>query len=227
MYPAAYRRPPTWWWFLIPALSLGFGAFVSVFIGATTLRSRPQVFAAGGYLLVNVAYFGIAALNPAGPGDGLLGEPSKVVSQMAYPFLAITWLLGTLHTLYLQWAASRTPMPVPADPAMAVAVHRAAIRAHARRLTETDPAMAWELKIGRPDLPGRQYDDGGLVDINHVPAGWIAYSLQIPPYLADRIVAARQRPGGFRFPEELMIHCPEMTPQHLAVIRDFLLFRPL
>jgi hypothetical protein len=28
--------------------------------------------------------------------------------------------------------------------------------------------MAWELRIGRPDLP-RVYDDGGLIDVNHVP----------------------------------------------------------
>ena len=36
--------------------------------------------------------------------------------------------------------------------------------------------LAQELKIGRPDLP-RDYDDGGLVDVNHVPAAILAARL--------------------------------------------------
>jgi hypothetical protein len=30
------------------------------------------------------------------------------------------------------------------------------------------PVLARELRIGRPDVP-RQFDDGGLVDLNHAP----------------------------------------------------------
>ena len=38
-------------------------------------------------------------------------------------------------------------------------------------MVQTNPALARELRIGRPDLP-RQYD-GALVDINRVPvAAW-------------------------------------------------------
>jgi hypothetical protein len=48
-------------------------------------------------------------------------------------------------------------------------------------------------------------------DVNHVPAGWIALSLQLPRPLADQIVAARERRGGFRLADELVIYCDEMT----------------
>jgi hypothetical protein len=223
-YPApAQRRPSVWWWFLLPLLTLGFGACFGVFIGAHRLRSRPQMFAAAGYLLVNVVFFGIAFTQPVGPKLGVV-EPGTLLAIAGYPFIAVNWVGGTIHTLVLQFIAVQRPEPFPTDPAMAVAVQRAAIRAEARRLAVTNPAMAWELKIGRPDLIGRTYDDGGLVDVNHVPAGWIALSLQLPRPLADQIVAARERRGGFRLADELVIYCDGMTPQRLAVIRDFLLF---
>ena len=228
MHTAPVRRPSSWWWFLIPVLSLGFGTFVGVFVAATRLKSRAQMFAAGGYLLVNVVYFGIAFASRSEPATGLVAPPSAAVSAVAYPFLAVNWGLGTLHTLGLQWLAMVRPRFAveTADPAMAAAARRAAVRAHARHLAETDPALAGQLRIGRPDLPGRVHDDGGLVDVNHVPAEWIAHSLQLPRPVADRIVAARELRRGLRVPEELVVHCDGMTPDRLAVIRDFLLFLP-
>jgi hypothetical protein len=41
-------------------------------------------------------------------------------------------------------------------------------RYEAKAIAARDVNLARELRIGRPDLP-RQYDDGGLVDLNHVP----------------------------------------------------------
>jgi hypothetical protein len=224
--PAPVRhRPSVWWWFLLPMLTLGFGACFGVFAGARRLRSRPQMYAAGGYLLVTIAYFCIGFTQPAGPKLGVV-DPGSLLAIAGYPFIAVNWLGGTIHTLILQFIAVQRPEPLPSDPALAVAIQRAAVRAEARRLALTNPAMAWELRIGRPDLTGRTYDDGGLVDLNHVPAGWISLSLQLPPPLAEQIVAVRERRGGFRLADELVIYCDGMTPERLAVIRDFLLFGP-
>jgi len=44
------RRPITWWWFLVPLLTCGLGAFVMVLVGGVRLRSRRTVIAACGYL---------------------------------------------------------------------------------------------------------------------------------------------------------------------------------
>ena len=104
---------------------------------------------------------------------------------------------------------------------------RASRREEARRLLAGSPAKAWELRIGRPDIEGSQYNDGGLVDVNHVPADWLAYALQIPQTLANEIVAIRTRHHGFSSPDELIVHCDGMTPERLAMIGDFLIFRPL
>jgi hypothetical protein len=236
MHPAApapfpVRHRSTWWWFLVPVLSFGLGTFAVVFIAAVTLKARLQLLAAAGYLLVNILYFGLAVAT-TGAHAGLLATPSTAVRIAAYPFLVVTWGVGTLHTVYLQWLAARpdsvtTGPAEPTDPAVIAATERAARRAEARRVADTDPALAHELKIGRPDLLGRQYDDGGLVDVNHVPAGWIALALRIPRPLADQIVAARDRRHGFRHAEELVIYCDGMTPERLAEIGDLLLFRPM
>jgi hypothetical protein len=87
--------------------------------------------------------------------------------------------------------------------------------------------MAWELRIGRPDIKNREYDDGGLVDVNHVPAAWLAYALQISPPPAEESIRARTVHEGLTSPEELILYCPGMTDDRLAMIRDLLVFRPI
>ncbi|WP_214366510.1 hypothetical protein [Pseudonocardia sp. H11422] len=61
-------------------------------------------------------------------------------------------------------------------------------------LATADPLLARELRIGRPDLP-RNYDDGGLIDLNSAPAGVIADLCGIDPGAAQHIVEARTTAG--------------------------------
>jgi len=75
-------------------------------------------------------------------------------------------------------------------------------RQGARQITHREPALARDLRIGRPDLP-RQYDDGGLVDVNHVPEHVLTAVLGLTPEQARRIVTERQRTGGFSSIEEI------------------------
>lgn len=51
-------------------------------------------------------------------------------------------------------AARAVARPGGVDPAIAAALERRQRRAEARRILEQDPALARELRIGRPDLPG-------------------------------------------------------------------------
>lgn len=55
--------------------------------------------------------------------------------------------------------------------------------------------------MGRPDLQGAY--DGGLVDLNHAPVGGIACLPTFDMELAGRVVAARERVGGFASLEDL------------------------
>ena len=95
-----------------------------------------------------------------------------------------------------------------------------------RQLQASQPALASELMVGRPDLPGRQYDDGGLIDVNHVSADWLQRYLTIERPLAERIVEARNRHNGFTTPDELVVYCDGLTPAKLNLFRDRLIFIP-
>jgi hypothetical protein len=79
-----------------------------------------------------------------------------------------------------------------------------------------------ELKIGRPDLP-RSYDDGGLIDVNHVPAGVLVSHLGLARAEAAEVVAARDRLGRFASADELSAYT-ELTPDRVDGLRDWLLF---
>ncbi|MFC5182065.1 ComEA family DNA-binding protein [Actinomadura harenae] len=76
------------------------------------------------------------------------------------------------------------------------------LRAKARDLAANDPGLARELRIGRPDLH-RQFNDGGLVDVNHAPPEALTMLPGVTPELAGRIERARAETGGFVSAEEL------------------------
>ncbi len=57
--------------------------------------------------------------------------------------------------------------------------------------------MARELRIGRPDVPGRGYDDGGLVDLNHVSIDVMVSLLELTPSQAEGIARARTQIEAF------------------------------
>jgi Helix-hairpin-helix motif len=130
---------------------------------------------------------------------GALVTPS---STFRGGLIMVLIIVSVVHSLVLRrqvWDGSpravRTTPPPPAlrgaDPAVAAVLAARARRDEARRIAATDPRMARELRIGRPDLR-RGYDDGGLVDLNAAPAAAIAALCDIDPESAQRIVAARE-----------------------------------
>jgi hypothetical protein len=76
------------------------------------------------------------------------------------------------------------------------------VRNKARKLALKDPALARELRIGRPDLP-REYDDGGLVDVNHVPAAVLVSHLNLTAEQAAKVVSVRDQIARFDGPADL------------------------
>jgi hypothetical protein len=89
----------------------------------------------------------------------------------------------------------------PGDPRIDGARKRLAQHEKALELVRENPRLALEAGVGRPDLPGAY--DGGLVDVNHAPAGVIACLPTFDLELADRVVGARERVDGFDSLEDL------------------------
>jgi hypothetical protein len=86
----------------------------------------------------------------------------------------------------------------------------------------TDPALCLELSIGRPDLE-RSYDDGGLIDINHVPRWALTGSLGLTPEEADRVLEARAQVGRFTSIAEVTTFAP-FPPDRLDPVQDLIIF---
>jgi len=81
------------------------------------------------------------------------------------------------------------------DARLRQARERLADRERALKLARDDPDLAIEVGTGRPDLPGA--DHRGVVDVNHAPAQVIQTLPGVGDRLADQIIDARDRVGGF------------------------------
>lgn len=118
--------------------------------------------------------------------------------------------------------ASRYPGGMPMNrnqEALAMIARQKSRRAEARQLADTNSMTAKQLGIGRRDIHGRQYDDGGLIDINRVPAEIFTQFSGITPEKAAQIVTVRDSLGGmFSSVEELMVmaELPPLLHEEIA-----------
>lgn len=123
-----------------------------------------------------------------------------------------------------------TIMPVAAIHGIALAAthgdtRSARIRRElARQVAASNPGAAVRSGIGRPDLV-RFFDDGGLVDLNHVSAGELSRLPGISTVDAHRIGMDRYQNGPYREPGDLLRR-GLLTRRKLRRISKWLIFLP-
>jgi len=208
-----------WWsWFwLVGAILLAFGscgylAWMVVGVYAVRRRSVLHALAAGIYLIIAVV--SLVALF----SDPNLSDPEAELTEAHGWVWFVTafavWSLGTLHAALVGVLTVRRARQI--DPL------RAARREQALQIVQWKPELARELLIGRPDLP-RQFDDGGLVDINAVPGYVIALLPGVTGYHTHLIVADRARRGPYASVEH-MVARQVITPKLADGLRELLIF---
>ncbi|MCO5994612.1 ComEA family DNA-binding protein [Actinoallomurus rhizosphaericola] len=208
-------RPPSdgLGWSVVPLITLGVGSPVSFLYAAVRRRSAGLAVAAAVYAGALVAaYEALLA-----PGD----EPHT----LGLLLLLGTWIVSAMHAI-----GARPRLYPPADPSdqrnrrvVEAARYRRTLREEARRIALEDRGLAHELRIGRPDLGARAYDDGGLIDVNHAPPQALALLPGVTPELVDRIVRCRAEHGGFISAEELAIQA-DLPPRIVPDIAEYGLF---
>lgn len=177
-------------WSLAPLLSCGTATPFTMGYAAARLRSKALALASALYGAAVAFFWFVLGTDISHSVDPM--EPLAVLSMLG------AWLGGTAHSFAIRsevFGLNRGPK-TPNEQALAYAQHRRALREQARELAAKDPSLARELRIGRPDLP-RQYDDGGLVDLNHAPAEVLVTLPGVTEELAERIIEAREAAGGF------------------------------
>jgi DNA uptake protein ComE-like DNA-binding protein len=91
-----------------------------------------------------------------------------------------------------------------------------------RQLVSRDPALAASMRVGRPDL-GREYDDGGLVDVNSIPAEGLQRFAGLSPDEAAEVVRARKQLGRFGSLDELEAFA-NLSQSTLTRLREVAIF---
>jgi hypothetical protein len=133
------------------------------------------------------------------------------------PIGGVLGSLGLLVSIWFIWLAFRT--------AISESKNRIRLREKARRIARRNPQLADELGIGRPDLRKR-FDDGGLIDVNHVPESYLLHLPGVNHDLAARIVELRKSVGGFDAAGDLEVTL-DLMPGTLDQAQDLMIFRPL
>ncbi|POM24204.1 Helix-hairpin-helix motif protein [Actinomadura rubteroloni] len=171
-------------WAALPFLSLGF--LTPFTFGAALLWRRTA------HLLVSTAVYGTVFALMVLTGT-LLG-----------PFTFLLSIVGCAHAFLIRRQVFDPDglAGVGNDVVVERVRRQRVLRDKARELAASDPRLARELRIGRPDLP-RQYKDGGLIDVNHAPAEVLTLLPGVTAELAERIARVRAETGGFMSAEEM------------------------
>jgi hypothetical protein len=206
------------WWTSVPIWSIGFLSCLPFLFYAVDRRRGRDWAVFAGYLAATVAF--VVALGAVPSGSGANAAVGGFIIALA----------GCAAThAFLLFRPGRSPV-LPMAPsvrqhnqaAVAQARDRIERRKQARHLLATDPALARDLMIGRPDL-SRQYDDGGLVDVNHVPGAVLVSGLGLAPGEVTDVLAARDRLGRFSSADELCAYT-QLSPERVDELRDLMIF---
>ncbi|MEU5876754.1 helix-hairpin-helix domain-containing protein [Spirillospora sp. NPDC047279] len=198
----------------MPFLTFGVGTPFTFLYGAIRRGSRTLGATAAGYgLALTFALM-------------LTGTDEAALEALGGFMMMMLWIAGTAHAFAVRPSVfpREGPRSRQNQYAIHVAKYRRSLREDARRLASEDPALAHELRIGRPDLP-RAYDDGGLVDVNHAPPEILAGLPSMTPELVDRIVRRRSAQGGFISAEELTVDA-DLPPDLLPHLSEYAIFLP-
>ena len=201
-------------WASVPIWSLSLLAFAP-FLRIALARRRGRDWAVfAGYLAAGILVAILMSLS---------GSDSDAVGTVAGAMAMVVGVVAAVHAFVAFRPGSETVGGSAASElALTTARTRMRRRQQARELVASNSVLAHELGVGRPDVP-HDYDDGGLVDVNHVPGQVLQESLGLTAAESAAIITVREQLGRFSGPEELTAYT-ELTPDRVDALRDWMLF---
>jgi hypothetical protein len=205
------------WWTSVPIWSISFLSCLPFLFYALARRRRQDWAVFAGYLAATVAV--TVALS-------VVTSDSGASAGVGLGLIALAGCAAT-HAFVL-YRPGRGPVPGAPDvrqvnqAAVSQARDRIERRKEARHLVATNPALARDLMIGRPDFR-RVYDDGGLVDVNHVPGGFLGPGLGLSREEEADVLAARANLGRFTNADELCAYT-RLSPERVDELREWMIF---
>jgi DNA uptake protein ComE-like DNA-binding protein len=219
-------------WASIPIWSIGFLSFVPFLGFAVINRRRRDWVVFGVYLAATIAMIvSLGAVNSSSGAGAAVGGFIVALAGCAAVHTAVLFRPGREQAAVPAGAPTGAAAGALAEPASLEQANREAVaRAksrlerwkEARRMVAAQPDLARDLKIGRPDLP-RDYDDGGLVDVNHVPGAVLSAQLGLAPAEVTDVLTARERLGRFTSADELCAYT-QLSPDRVDELRELMIF---
>ncbi|MEU4252208.1 helix-hairpin-helix domain-containing protein [Amycolatopsis sp. NPDC026612] len=208
--PGAVARFLSRWYFVVTIISFGFFAWVPFVHAAVRLGRKPLYVRAVVFAAAAVAMGVLLSLAPTDAKGKVVGAAGNLLTTAALILGIVLIVVGCIQQgrlrreILRQVPGERLDGP---DPALAAALAARQRRTEARKLATEDPLIARDLRVGRPDLP-RNYDDGGLVDLNSAPAEVIASVCGLDAATAQVIVEVRAAAGGFAAVDDVFTAVP-------------------
>jgi hypothetical protein len=204
-------------------LCCGFAATAAPLWGALTesddQRFRRAMFVTTGlFAAVTALAFVLVGIAPKDEED----IPTDVTGNLGGALLLTLWLGGIAM---MAWLLVRKAQQSARDslPGVRAEMERRRLRQEYREIAAEDPALAARIGVGRPDL-ARDFDDGGLVDLNNVGRNHLLRCLPLAADEAQRVVEARDLIGRFVSVEEVSSYAvlPDPSTARLREVAVFL-----
>ena len=174
-------------WPYLSLLPLGAGAWAPIYAG---VRARMVSATVLGLLftVITVAGWVKSSISDSGHDD------------IAGTLIVIGWI-GAVATSFSLRSAYEQRVTSPLRAAELAGEQRLRERDAAIALARSNPALAAEIGVGRPDRPGAA--DAGIVDVNNASGAALARLPGVGATLAQSIVATRERTSGFSSLEDM------------------------
>lgn len=171
----------------LPLATCSFGGWMYFVYAARRHHDRRQYIAAGIYAALFAVGIVFLAIRPS-------SVDSEDLSGAEWTGLLLFTALGLVAAIHGAVVAARS----------SDSERRWALREQARQFAAFDPIQALHLGIGRPDLM-RGFDDGGLIDLNHMPGAELARHTGLSLPEAHRIVSDRTERGHYQRADDLVL----------------------
>jgi len=197
-------------WPLISLIPLGFGAWAPIYAGAKAKRALWVVLGIVWCLIVIAGFVANGTSHHPGSDD------------LAGGLLIIGWV-GAIATSFSIAPAYRRQLDSPLQAAIEAGDLRLSDREQARRLARTNPRLAEEIGIGRPDRADST--DAGLVDVNNASVTALLKLPGVDGDLATRIIETREHVHGFSSVEDMGL-VMDLDGDLVEGLRDVTVFLP-
>jgi DNA uptake protein ComE-like DNA-binding protein len=149
-------------------------------------------------------------------GIGQKGALASVGTAVA----VTTWLAGMMHAALVRRTVG-SQLAVMNSSDLKRAQQELARREYGRRLLKTNPSLARQLGVGRPDVTGS--DSFGLVDVNHVGPAGLMMLPSVTEEGAKKILEYRNGGGYFVSVEDLAMYL-DLPQTTIGPLRDTAVF---